>query len=58
MRYLLLALFAVALAGCQPGKTTDLPAAPSAEPDSARVIDMNTNRIALDWAGIYEGLLA
>ena len=58
MRYLLLALFAVALAGYQPEKTADLLAAPSAEPDSAPVIDMHTSRIALDWAGIYEGLLA
>jgi heat shock protein HslJ len=57
MRYLLLALFAVALAGCQPEKSTDLPAAPSAEADPAPVIDMHTSRIALDWAGIYEGLL-
>ena len=58
MRYLLLALLAVALAGCQPEQTTDLPAAPSSEPDSAPVIDMHTSRIALDWAGVYEGLLA
>lgn len=58
MRYLLLALFAVALAGCQPEKTTDLPAAPSVEAEPAPVIDMHTSRIALDWAGVYEGLLA
>jgi heat shock protein HslJ len=57
MRYLLLALFAVALAGCQPEKTTELPVAPSAEADPAPVIDMHTSRIALDWAGMYEGLL-
>jgi heat shock protein HslJ len=57
MRYLLLALFVVALAGCQPEKSTDLPAAPSAEADPAPVIDMHTSRTALDWAGIYEGLL-
>jgi len=58
MRYLLLALFAVALAGCQPEKTTDLPAAPASEGEPAPVIDMHTSRIALDWAGVYEGLLA
>jgi heat shock protein HslJ len=58
MRYLLLALFVVALAGCQPEKSTDLPAAPSAEADPAPVIDMHTSRTALDWAGVYEGLLA
>lgn len=58
MRYLLPVLFAVALAGCQPEKTTDLPAAPASEGDPAPVIDMHTSRIALDWAGVYEGLLA
>jgi heat shock protein HslJ len=57
MRYLLLALFAVALAGCQPEKTTDLPGVTSPEPDPASVIDTHTSRIALDWAGVYEGLL-
>ncbi len=57
MRYLLLALFAVALAGCQPEQTTDLPAVPSSEPDPVPVIDMHTSRNALDWAGTYEGLL-
>jgi hypothetical protein len=58
MRYLLLALFAVALAGCQPEETTGRPAAPSSEPDTAPVIDMHTSRNSLDWAGSYEGLLA
>lgn len=58
MRYLLLALFAMALAGCQPEKTTDLPAAPHSGSDPAPVIDMHTSRISLDWAGGYEGLLA
>jgi len=58
MRYLLLALFAVTLAGCQPEKTADLPAAPPPEADPAPVMDMHTSRIALDWAGVYEGLLA
>ena len=57
MRYLLLALLAVALAGCQPEKSADLPAVPSAEPDPAPVIDMHTSRNALDWSGRYEGLL-
>lgn len=57
MRYLLLALFAVALAGCQPEQTTDLPAVSSSEPDPVPVIDMHTSRNALDWAGTYEGLL-
>ncbi|MCG5501319.1 copper resistance protein NlpE N-terminal domain-containing protein [Ectothiorhodospira lacustris] len=58
MRYLLLALFAITVAGCQPDKTTSLPAAPSPEQDPAPVIDMHTSRVALDWAGMYEGLLA
>ena len=57
MRYLLLGLFAAALVGCQSEKTPDLPLAPTAETGPAPVIDMHTSRIALDWAGMYEGLL-
>jgi heat shock protein HslJ len=58
MRYLLLALLVVFLAGCQPDKNADFPAVPPPEPDPASVIDMHTSRIALDWVGMYEGLLA
>ncbi len=58
MRYLLLGLFAAALVGCQSEKTPDLPPAPTSETDPAPVIDMHTSRIALDWAGMYEGLLS
>jgi hypothetical protein len=58
MRYLPLALLAVALAGCQPDKSADAPAVQSPGPATAPVIDMHTSRIALDWAGRYEGLLA
>ena len=61
MRYLLITLLAFALAGWQPAKSTGLPAAPSSEPSSeqkpAPVVDMHTSRMALDWAGMYEGLL-
>lgn len=58
MRYLLLALFTVALAGCQPEPNADLSSDATSEPDPAPVIDMHTSRIALDWTGLYEGLLA
>lgn len=58
MRYLILALFAAALAGCQPDKSTDAPAVQPPAPGAAPVVDMHTSRIALDWAGLYEGLLA
>jgi hypothetical protein len=56
MRCFLLALSAVALAGCQPETTTGA-AAPSFEPAPAPAIDMHTSRNSLDWAGTYEGLL-
>jgi heat shock protein HslJ len=39
-------------------KAADMGTAPSSKPDPAPVIDMHTSRIALDWAGTYEGLLA
>lgn len=58
MRYLLLALLAVAVAGCEPEKTADAPESPSAEPVPAPVVDMHTSRNSLDWAGTYEGILA
>jgi heat shock protein HslJ len=58
MRYLLPVLLAVALAGCQPERSADAPSVPSAEPAAAAIVDMHTSRIALDWAGVYEGLLA
>lgn len=58
MRYLILSLLAVVLAGCQPDKSADAPAVQPPEPVTAPVIDMHTSRIALDWAGLYEGLLA
>jgi heat shock protein HslJ len=58
MRYLILVLSAVALAGCQPEKPTDPAVAPSSEPTPAPVVDMHTSRNSLDWAGTYEGLLA
>jgi heat shock protein HslJ/uncharacterized lipoprotein NlpE involved in copper resistance len=57
MRYLLVVLSAVALAGCQPEQTTDPAVAPSSEPAPAPVVDMHTSRNSLDWAGTYEGLL-
>jgi len=57
MRYVLPVLSALALAGCQPEKTTELPVAPSSTPVVAPVVDMHTSRNALDWAGTYEGLL-
>jgi len=57
MRYFVLALSAVALAGCQPERTTEPAVAPSSQPAPAPVIDMHTSRNALDWAGTYEGLL-
>lgn len=57
MRYVLQALFAGALAGCQTAKTTDIPAVPSSESDPAPVVDMHTSRNSLDWWGMYEGLL-
>jgi heat shock protein HslJ len=58
MRYLILALLAAALAGCQPDKSADVPAAQPPEAAAAPVVDMHTSRIALDWTGVYEGLLA
>ena len=58
MRYRILALLAVALAGCQPDKGADVPAAQPPELAAAPIIDMHTSRIALDWTGLYEGLLA
>jgi heat shock protein HslJ len=58
MRYLLLGLFAAALVGCQSEKTPEPPLAPTSEADPAPVVDMHTSRIALDWAGTYEGLLS
>ena len=58
MRYLILALFAAALAGCQPDKSADAPAVQPPVPETAPVVDMHTSRIALDWTGLYEGLLA
>ncbi len=58
MRYLLLGLFAAALVGCQSEKTPEPPLEPTAEVDPAPVVDMHTSRIALDWAGTYEGLLS
>jgi heat shock protein HslJ len=57
MRYLLLGLLATALVGCQSEKTPNLPLAPASEVGPAPVIDMHTSRMALDWAGTYEGLL-
>lgn len=58
MRYLILALLATALAGCQPDQSTDAPAVQPPGAAAAPVIDMHTSRMALDWAGLYEGLLA
>lgn len=58
MPYLLLLLAVFALAGCQPERAADLPVSPSTEPAPAPVADMHTSRLALDWAGTYEGLLA
>jgi heat shock protein HslJ len=57
MRYLILALSAVAVAGCQPEQATAPAVAPSSEPAPAPVVDMHTSRNSLDWAGTYEGLL-
>jgi heat shock protein HslJ len=57
MRYVLLALFAGALAGCQTEMTPNLPAVPSSEPDPPLVVDLHGSRDSLDWPGMYEGLL-
>ena len=57
MRYLLLALSAVALAACQPEQTAEVPATPVPETAPPPAVDMHTSRNSLDWAGTYEGLL-
>ena len=58
MRYVLLALFAGALAGCQTERTPNLPAVPSSASNPPLVADLHTSRDSLDWPGMYEGLLA
>ena len=58
MRTLILALLAIALAGCDAENNTDAESLPPAEPATAPVVDMHTSQNALDWAGTYEGLLA
>ncbi|MEY6433619.1 copper resistance protein NlpE N-terminal domain-containing protein [Thioalkalicoccus limnaeus] len=57
MRYLPLALLAVALGGWQPDKSADAMEIQPPELATDPVVDMHTSRIALDWAGLYEGLL-
>ncbi len=58
IRRLLFPLMVLALVACQGDSATDSPAPQTAEPAQPPVVDMHTSRIALDWAGIYEGLLA
>lgn len=56
-RWVLLAILALAVAGCRSEQDTEAPTvAPVAAPEP--VVDMHTSRNALDWAGRYEGLLA
>ena len=55
---LFLPLLALALVACQGDSATDSPAPQTAEPAQPPVVDMHTSRIALDWTGSYEGLLA
>ncbi len=58
MRYRLIAPLTFALAGYPPENATGLSAGPSSQPVPAAVVDIHTSRLALDWAGMYEGLLA